>query len=377
MTKQDIIDAAHKNGFEDIGFTTSEPFIKHREFLAAHQEYYGWAEAIGLELMNATDPKSILPEAKTIIVLLDVYFKESFPHVMESHFGRCYLDDDRVTKDGLTQRIKAFRNFLRTNGIDSKVPFNLPHRLAAARAGMGTFGKNCLFYSARVARQSSWTLPIAVVVDHEFEPDEPTIRIGCPDWCRNACIAACPTRALKGNGRIDPQKCISFLSYFGNGITPHEIREAMGMYVYGCDRCQNVCPRNAAWLAKELPMNQKVLKKADNFNLSKLLHMDKLYFEANIWPHMFYMSYNDIWRWKMNVARVMGNSLDSCYTDDLIKAFQNNEDDRVKGMIAWALGKIGDKKSRNALENFKTKANDLVLDEIIFALEQKRVTRAI
>jgi len=371
MMKQDIIDAAHKNGFEDIGFTTSEPFIKHREFLAAHQEYYGWAETIGLELMNGTDPKSILPEAKTIIVLLDVYFKESFPHVMESHFGRCYLDDDRITKDGLTQRIKAFRNFLRTNGIDSKVPFNLPHRLAAARAGMGTFGKNCLFYSSRVARQSSWTLPIAVVVDHEFAPDEPTIKNGCPDWCRNACIAACPTRALKGNGRIDPQKCISFLSYFGNGITPHEIREAMGMYVYGCDRCQNVCPRNAAWMAKELPMNQKVLKKADNFILSKLLHMDKMYFETNIWPHMFYMSYNDIWRWKMNVARVMGNSLDSCYTDDLIKAFQNNGDDRVKGMIAWALGKIGDKKSRNALENFKTNANNLVLDEIIFALDQK------
>jgi len=207
-----------------------------------------------------------------------------------------------------------------------------------------------------VARQSSWNLPIAVVVDHEFESDEPTIKIGCPDWCRNACIAACPTRALKGNGRIDPQKCISFLSYFGNDISPHEIREAMGMYVYGCDRCQNVCPRNAAWLAKELPLNQKVLKKADNFILSKLLHMDKLYFEANIWPHMFYMSYNDIWRWKMNVARVMGNSLDTCYTDDLIKAFQNNEDDRVKGMIAWALGKIGNKKSRNALENFKTNA---------------------
>jgi epoxyqueuosine reductase len=38
--------------------------------------------------------------------------------------------------------------------------------------------------------------------------------------------------------------------------------------------------------------------------------MDKPYFEARIWPHMFYMSYDDIWRWKMNVARVMGNTLD-------------------------------------------------------------------
>jgi epoxyqueuosine reductase len=111
---------------------------------------------------------------------------------MEGHFGRCYLDDDRITKDGLAQRIKAFRSYLRDNGIDSKVPFNLPHRVAAARAGMGTFGKNCLFYSNKVARQGSWVLPIAVVVDHPFTPDAPTIEMGCPDWCRNTCIAACP-----------------------------------------------------------------------------------------------------------------------------------------------------------------------------------------
>jgi epoxyqueuosine reductase len=370
ITKADIIEAALENGFEDIGFTTADPFDTHREFLAAHQEAYGWAEAVGLDLMTGTDPKAILPDAKTIIVLLEVYFKASFPHAMEAHFGRCYLDDDRVTKDGLSRRIKAFRGFLRKSGIESKVPFNLPHRVAAARAGMGTFGKNCLFYSNRVARQSSWNLPIAVVVDHAFEPDEPTIQMGCPDWCRNACVAACPTRALTGSGAIDPQKCISFLSYFGKGITPKAMREAMGMYVYGCDRCQNVCPRNAAWLSKELPVNQKVVAKADDFRLSKLLHMDKAYFEKYIWPHMFYMSYDDIWRWKMNVARVMGNSLDTCYVDDLIQAFQQNEDERVRGMVAWALGKIGGLKSKQALENFAVTASGLVREEITSALTQ-------
>ena len=368
ITKADIIKAAHECGFEDVGFTTADSFDTHKEFLAAHQEEYGWTEAAGLDLMNGTDPKNILLKAKTIIVLLEVYFKASFPHAMESHFGRCYLDDDRVTKDGLTNRVKAFRDFLRTNSIESKVPFNLPHRAAAARAGLGTFGKNCLFYSNRVARQSSWNLPIAVVVDHEFSPDEPTTEMGCPDWCRNACIAACPTQALKGTGSIDPRKCISFLSYFGKDITPITLREAMGMYVYGCDRCQNLCPRNAAWLSKELPVNQKVLVKADNFHLSKLLHMDKAYFEKNIWPHMFYMSYDDIWRWKMNVARVMGNSLDACYIDDLIQAFHKNTDEKVLGMIAWALGKIGGQKSRKALEDFAIKANGLVFEEITSAL---------
>ncbi|HPU89535.1 MAG TPA: 4Fe-4S double cluster binding domain-containing protein, partial [Spirochaetota bacterium] len=283
----------------------------------------------------------VLPTAKSIIVLLKAYWTESLPPSLEGHFGRCYLDDDRVTQDGMATKLKAFRGFLREHGIASKVPFNLPHRLAAARAGLGTFGKNCLLYANRVARRSSWVLPIAFVVDREFVPDEPTARNACPDWCRNACVAACPTRALKGNGTIDPRRCISYLSYYGEGITPIELREAMGMYVYGCDRCQNVCPRNSAWTAQELPPNRRVQAKANAFDLAALLHMDRAYFEANIWPHMFYMSADDIWRWKMNAARAMGNSLDERYVSELARAFRENDDERVRGMIAWALGRIG------------------------------------
>ncbi|MGD0170250.1 MAG: 4Fe-4S double cluster binding domain-containing protein, partial [Smithella sp.] len=235
LTKQDIIAEASRLKFADIGFTNAEPFASQKEYLLARREEYGWAEQAGLSLIAGTDPHNILPDAKSIIVLLESYFEESFSLPMERHFGRCYLDDDRITKDRLALKIKAFRKFLQTNGVDSRVPFNLPHRLSAARAGLGTFGKNCLFYSRRVARKSSFVFPIAIVVDHEFAADEPDIAVSCPDWCRNACVAACPTRALKGDGKIDPRRCISFLTYYGEGITPLKLREPMGMYVYGCD----------------------------------------------------------------------------------------------------------------------------------------------
>lgn len=370
ISKQEIIQEAGKFGFEACGFTTAEPFPDHKQTLLERKEAYQWAEDVGLDLLNGTDPKTIMPEAKTIIVVMEAYFRKAFPRLMESHFGRCYLDDDRVTKEGLSRRIKSFRSYLKTNGIQSKVPFNLPHRVAAARAGMGTFGKNCLFYSNSVARQGSWVLPIAFVIDHEFEPDTPSVKMGCPEWCRNACIAACPTKALLGNGRIDPKRCISFLTYFGDGLTPLEMREPMGLYVYGCDRCQNVCPRNLPWLSADLPMNQKVVEKAPNFNLSSLLHMDTLYFKDQIWPHMFYMGETDIWRWKMNVARVMGNTHDPQYTDDLVSAFKGSADDRVKGMIAWALGRLPGEKARHALESFRKTEKDLVLIEIIGALDR-------
>lgn len=358
VTRHDIIEQAKKAGFRDVGITSAEPFVDHEKVISARQEEYGWAELVGLDLQNGTDPRRILPSARSIVVLIESYFENAFPHRMESHFGRCYLDDDRVTRDGLAQKIKTFRSYLRENGIDSKVPFNLPHRAAAARAGLGTFGKNCLLYANRVARQSSWILPIAVVVDAELAPDTPTTGNGCPAWCRNACIAACPTRALKGDGTIDPRKCVSFLTYFGDDITPLDLREPMGLYIYGCDRCQNVCPRNAAWIAKEKPMNEKVVKKAADFDLSALLHMDKDYFENRIWPHMFYIPYDRIWLWKMNVARVMGNTRDEQYIPELKKAFQENPDNRVRGMAAWAMGRIGGPAAKTILAEFAAALKD-------------------
>ena len=264
-----------------------------------------------------------------------------------------------------------FRAYLRDQGIQNKVPFHLPHRLAAARAGMGTFGKNCLFYSNQVVAKGSWVLPIAVVVDQEFAPDEPSLEVGCPDWCRNTCLVACPTGALKGPRHIDPYKCISYLTYFGQGLTPLELREPMGLWVYGCDRCQNVCPRNAPWLARDLPMNQKVAAMVEDFRLEKLLHMDVPYFNDRVWPHMFYMSDKDLWRWKMNVARAMGNTLDDRYIPGLAKAFTENGDERVLGMIAWALGRVGGPEAKRALEDGLLKSEGLVREEIVAALEKK------
>ena len=60
ISRDEIIQAAGQNGFEDIGFTTAEPFESHREFLEARPEEYGWAEAVGLDLINGTDPKTIM-----------------------------------------------------------------------------------------------------------------------------------------------------------------------------------------------------------------------------------------------------------------------------------------------------------------------------
>ncbi|MGE5454873.1 MAG: epoxyqueuosine reductase [Methylocystaceae bacterium] len=368
LTKDEVILRAREIGFADIGFTTTEEFSSQRQILEERAAGYEWAEARGLNLMEGVSPLALYPEAKSMIVVLENYHQYSFPTTLLGKFGRCYLDDDRVTKDGLAVKIKALRSFLRDHGIDSKVPAYIPHRLAAARAGVGNFGKNNLLYATRTARQSSWVLPVVLLVNQEFAPDTPHITMGCPEWCRNVCIAACPTRALTGAGKIDPRRCISYLTYYGEGITPLEFREPMGTWIYGCDRCQTVCPRNEAWLAQDLPLNPRVVAKDSAFALPKLLAMDENYFREKIWPHMFYMSARNIWRWKMNVARAMGNSRDPSNVPYLIKAFAENEDERVQGMIAWALGRLGGQEARTTLTSWQAQAEGMVQEEISNAL---------
>lgn len=367
ISKEDIISMALSLGFADGGFTTAEPFDSQREYLASKREEYAWTKGAGIDLDEGTEPRKVFAAARSIIVLVEIYNKYRFSPGMERCFGRCYLDDDRVTRDGLAKRTKAFRQFLRDNGIESKVPFNVPHRLAAARAGLGTFGRNCLFYS-RVARGSSWVLPLAFLVDREFAPDPPSMETACPAWCRNACIAACPTRALNGNGQIDPRRCISYLTYYGSGITPMELRQPMGMRVYGCDRCQDVCPRNEAWTSQEFPENRKVKAMEVHFGLAPLLAMNRDEFLARVWPHMFYMPPEDLWRWKMNAARAMGNSGDEGYVPHLVRALAEEQDWRVRAMAAWALGRLGGAEAQGALEKTLGQCEGDLLNEVTAAL---------
>ena len=70
----------------------------------------------------------------------------------------------------------------------------------------------------------------------------------------------------------------------------------------------------------------------------------------------------------MNAARAMGNSLDEKYIPDLVKGFADNADERIKSMCAWALGRIGTNKCREALEQFLNNSKGTVKDEVILGL---------
>src|SRR4051795_6251740 len=77
-------------------------------------------------------------------------------------------------------------------------------REAAARSGVGFYGKNTLLITRR---HGSWVVLGTVVTDVEIAPT-PALETDCGE-CR-ICIDACPTDALADAGTLDATKCLSY-----------------------------------------------------------------------------------------------------------------------------------------------------------------------
>jgi epoxyqueuosine reductase len=110
-------------------------------------------------------------------------------------------------------------------------------REAAARSGVGFYGKNTMLITRR---HGSWVVLGAVVTTAELEPTPP-LEADCGS-CR-LCIDACPTGALHEPGVLDATRCLSYWTQAPEAVPP-AYRPALGAQVYGCDICQDVCPWN-------------------------------------------------------------------------------------------------------------------------------------
>ena len=57
-------------------------------------------------------------------------------------------------------------------------------------------------------------------------------------------LKACPTGAFPQPYRIEPRRCISYLTIEHRGDIEPELMAQMGNRIYGCDDCLAVCPWN-------------------------------------------------------------------------------------------------------------------------------------
>jgi len=111
-------------------------------------------------------------------------------------------------------------------------------RSLAAAAGIGWIGRNgCLI----VPGLGSYVVLAEIVCNIELQCDRP-MEPKCGQC--DACISACPTGALLGDGSLDAGRCLSYLTIEHRGPIDERFLPRWGLRVFGCDSCQDACPHN-------------------------------------------------------------------------------------------------------------------------------------
>jgi epoxyqueuosine reductase len=209
-TERDIRERSERGLFADMRFTMAQPEI-------------------------SCHPEKLLPNARTVVSAALCYYAEE-PERAPGH-GRLprytWYDAYAELREKLDQLGRRLGGGYRVL-VDENQHVD---REAAARSGVGFYGKNTLLITRRFG---SWVVLGTLVSDLELETTA-SLELDCGSCA--LCIEACPTGALDEPGTLDATKCLSYWTQSAHEA-PEPYREALEAQVYGCDICQDVCPWN-------------------------------------------------------------------------------------------------------------------------------------
>ena len=328
-------------GFVKAGITDASDFTTHFQKLSERPEYDFFRKDVR-DPLSGTKPKDVYPNAQSIISVAYSYGHIRFPENLVGTIGRAYqarcYNPPAQTMNGA--RITLFKQFLADNGITVFNKILVPDRVAAARAGVVSYGKNNFAYADEYG---SFIILRSFVVDTLLTYDASTEHCTCPENCR-ICIDACPTGAILKPGYLNPHKCIAFNNWncgyldYPDTRIPYDTCEKIGSRVHGCDVCQEVCPRNKKALQMPKIDDPFLNTLAEKFHLGLLLILDDNYYQDVVKPIM-YNYIKDHSYFKRNAAIAIGNSSDLQYLPYLKKAL-SDPDPIVREYTVWAIKKL-------------------------------------
>jgi epoxyqueuosine reductase len=318
---------------------------------ARHDAYVSWLAAghHGVMVYLATpaavacrrDVRGLYPAARTVVSVALAYGGEGGARVHlplvdgpRGVIARYARGDDyhTVMKHKLGQLLAA----LAPHGVLGQTMADLLpvlERDEAERAALGFVGKNTLLIAPGAG---SYLVLGELLLDQLAEVTSEPERKRCGQ-CR-ACLDACPTGAFVDAFVLDARRCISYLTIENPGPIPRELRPLMGLHVFGCDICQEVCPFNAGAGSPAAPELAARSAERGAPDLIALLNLGT----NQLRQLMARSAMRRAGRAQLrrNVCVALGNAGDARAIPALIRAL----DDRtalVRAHAAWALGRLG------------------------------------
>lgn len=320
-------------GYEDCGIIKIDEMKEYATKLSERIDRFPESKPFIENFFSFADIKQNFPWAKSIIVCSYSYGKYKIPEHLKGLIAKYYLVDSRKDKnsDGYKSSI-AFENYLHEISIKTQTQrsFGITAlRWAALKAGLGTVRKNNFFYS----NSGSWVNLEAWIIDKELELKSDVKIKKCPTNC-NLCVKACPTNSLAEPYMTNRSTCVSCLTTWEGWDMPNEkYKKEIGSWIFGCDICQDACPFNKKkWTEDEdFPGLEEL---SEHISLEKIIEMDYDFLRDIISPKFWYISKDDVWRWKTNALNAMLNNYDPKY-DKYIDIALNDENEKVREMAAY------------------------------------------
>lgn len=246
-SKAEIRSYAVSLGFDAVGFAAATGDPADAEHLAAYlaDGRHGEMAWMARTADRRADPQALWPQARSAIVCAMNYGPAGDPLSVLTQPERAAISVYALGRDYhevLKKRLKALARWLvAASGAEARVFVDtapLMEKPLAMRAGLGWIGKHTNLVSRRFG---SWLLLGEVLTTLPLPPDTPATDLcGSCDSCRRAC----PTGALPEPYRIEPRRCLSYLTIEAAAAIPADLVQHLGNRVYGCDDCLAACPWN-------------------------------------------------------------------------------------------------------------------------------------
>ena len=335
MTAYDIKQKALELGYLACGIIPANIFEEYTRYLDERVKTFPESKALYESLYAlAHQPDA----AKSIVVCTRGYTKYKTPDSLNGLYGKVYMFDGRLPYAHENRMKSEFESYLSICGVNI-LQCGVPDRWAAAKAGLGKFGRNNFIYDKTHGSYiwiHTWT------TDKELEYDvieENVMAEACGDIGCEKCVGACPTKALSGSLSMNRGKCITHLQCDLNSIPDEETMSGMGLWLYGCDECQDACPmnRNKFTEREAFPLLAEV---EEYLQPERILEMDEATYADIVNPRFWYLGKDGAWLWKCNALRSMINDGGSKY-HPFIRACRDCADDRIRKTARWGCEKLG------------------------------------
>lgn len=198
------------------------------------------------------NPESLFPGAKSVIVTgLGYYTRRKqggngVPILSRYAYGENYHDVIKKKLSKLLEYIKSIVPDAEGRSFVDSAP--VLEKAWAREAGLGWPGRHSILINRDLG---SFFFIGVIILNVELDYDKPFESDNCGS-CR-ICIEECPTGAINSNKTIDARKCIAYQTVESNEPLPDRVIRTLGGRVFGCDKCQEVCPWNRDAVTHHVP----------------------------------------------------------------------------------------------------------------------------